>query len=51
LAEAYRFDGLRLDAVHAIAEAGEPHLLHELSRAAGGLARENRPADPSRAGE
>jgi malto-oligosyltrehalose trehalohydrolase len=29
----YRFDGLRLDAVHAIVEAGEPPILHELSAA------------------
>jgi malto-oligosyltrehalose trehalohydrolase len=36
----YRFDGLRLDAVHAIVEAGEPHILHELSRAVGELARQ-----------
>jgi malto-oligosyltrehalose trehalohydrolase len=36
----YRFDGLRLDAVHAIVEPGEPHLLHELSRAVGDLAKE-----------
>ena len=34
----YRFDGLRLDAVHAIATAGTPHLLHDLSAAAGTLA-------------
>jgi maltooligosyltrehalose trehalohydrolase len=34
----YRFDGLRLDAVHAIAEPGEPHILHELSRAVGEFA-------------
>jgi malto-oligosyltrehalose trehalohydrolase len=34
----YRFDGLRLDAVHAIAEPGEPHILHDLSRAVGELA-------------
>jgi malto-oligosyltrehalose trehalohydrolase len=34
----YRFDGLRLDAVHAIASAGEVHLLHDISRAAGRLA-------------
>jgi malto-oligosyltrehalose trehalohydrolase len=34
----YRFDGLRLDAVHAIVEPGEPHILHELSRAVGELA-------------
>jgi maltooligosyltrehalose trehalohydrolase len=34
----YRFDGLRLDAVHAIAELGEIPMLHELSGAAGDLA-------------
>jgi maltooligosyltrehalose trehalohydrolase len=34
----YRFDGLRLDAVHAIAEPGEISMLHELSRAVGDLA-------------
>lgn len=34
----YRFDGLRLDAVHAIAEPGEPHILKEMSRAVGELA-------------
>ena len=34
----YRFDGLRLDAVHAIAELGEISMLHDLSRAAGALA-------------
>ena len=34
----YRFDGLRLDAVHAIVERGEPDLLQELSRAVGELA-------------
>jgi maltooligosyltrehalose trehalohydrolase len=36
----YRLDGLRLDAVHAITEPGEPHVLHELSRAVGDLVRE-----------
>jgi maltooligosyltrehalose trehalohydrolase len=36
----YRFDGLRLDAVHAIAEPGEVSLLHDLSYAAGDLAAE-----------
>jgi malto-oligosyltrehalose trehalohydrolase len=36
----YRFDGLRLDAVHAIAEPGEISLLHELSEAVGNLATE-----------
>jgi malto-oligosyltrehalose trehalohydrolase len=34
----YRFDGLRLDAVHAIVEPGRHLLLHELSKAAGDLA-------------
>ncbi len=34
----YRFDGLRLDAVHAITEPGEPHILHDLSRAVGQFA-------------
>jgi malto-oligosyltrehalose trehalohydrolase len=31
--EEYRFDGLRLDAVHAIADDSEPHLLIELADA------------------
>jgi malto-oligosyltrehalose trehalohydrolase len=35
----YRFDGLRLDAVHAITLPGEPSLLVDLSRAVGELAR------------
>jgi maltooligosyltrehalose trehalohydrolase len=34
----YRFDGLRLDAVHTIVELGEIPVLHELSRAVGELA-------------
>ncbi len=34
----YRFDGLRLDAVHAITEPGEVSMLHDLSRAVGELA-------------
>jgi malto-oligosyltrehalose trehalohydrolase len=34
----YRFDGLRLDAVHAITEPGEPSILTDLSRVVGGLA-------------
>jgi malto-oligosyltrehalose trehalohydrolase len=34
----YRFDGLRLDAVHAIVTPGEPEILYALSRAAGDLA-------------
>jgi maltooligosyltrehalose trehalohydrolase len=34
----YRFDGLRLDAVHAIVEPGEPSVLAELSSAVGKLA-------------
>jgi maltooligosyltrehalose trehalohydrolase len=36
--EHYRFDGLRLDAVHAIVELGEPSVLHDLSAAVGKLA-------------
>jgi maltooligosyltrehalose trehalohydrolase len=36
----YRFDGLRLDAVHTIAELGEISMLHDLSVAAGKLAAE-----------
>ena len=34
----YRFDGLRLDAVHAIAEPGDISMLHDLSVAAGRFA-------------
>jgi malto-oligosyltrehalose trehalohydrolase len=34
----YRFDGLRLDAVHAIVETGQPPLLKELSCAVGEFA-------------
>lgn len=37
----YRFDGLRLDAVHALAEMGEPTVLNDISRAAGVLARQS----------
>ena len=36
--ERYRFDGLRLDAVHSIVEPGEPSILHDLSRVVGHLA-------------
>jgi maltooligosyltrehalose trehalohydrolase len=36
----YRFDGLRLDAVHAISEPGEISMLRDLSRAVGNLAAE-----------
>jgi maltooligosyltrehalose trehalohydrolase len=36
----YRFDGLRLDAVHAISELGEISMLHDLSLAVGKLATE-----------
>jgi maltooligosyltrehalose trehalohydrolase len=35
----YRFDGLRLDAVHAIVTRGEPDILTDLSRAVGAFAR------------
>ena len=47
--EEYHFDGLRLDAVHAIVDDSAPHLLDELARAV----RERRRARqrPSRAGE
>ena len=38
--EEYRFDGLRLDAVHAIAELGEIPMLNDLSLAAGQLGAE-----------
>lgn len=39
--EEYHLDGLRLDAVHAIFDAGEPHILTEIARAArGGPGRE-----------
>ncbi len=38
----YRFDGLRLDAVHAIPELGEISMLHDLSIAVGKLAAETR---------
>jgi malto-oligosyltrehalose trehalohydrolase len=38
----YRFDGLRLDAVHAIVEPGSPHILTELSRAVGAYAANER---------
>jgi maltooligosyltrehalose trehalohydrolase len=34
----YRFDGLRLDAVHAIAQPGQPSILHDLSLVVGHLA-------------
>jgi maltooligosyltrehalose trehalohydrolase len=36
----YRFDGLRLDAVHAMPEQGETPMLHELSRVVGHFAAE-----------
>ena len=36
--ERYRFDGLRLDAVHALVEPGQPSILHDLSRVVGHLA-------------
>ena len=38
----YRFDGLRLDAVHALVETGQPSVLHDLSRAVGHFAAANR---------
>jgi malto-oligosyltrehalose trehalohydrolase len=36
----YRFDGLRLDAVHAIVQPGEPSILAGISRAVGALAQQ-----------
>jgi maltooligosyltrehalose trehalohydrolase len=36
----YRFDGLRLDAVHAIVEPGEPHILTEMAQTVNDLAAE-----------
>jgi maltooligosyltrehalose trehalohydrolase len=36
----FRFDGLRLDAVNAVYQPGEPALLHDLSKAVGRLAAE-----------
>jgi malto-oligosyltrehalose trehalohydrolase len=36
----YRFDGLRLDAVHAIVRQGEPSILEDISKSAGRLAAE-----------
>jgi maltooligosyltrehalose trehalohydrolase len=36
--ERYRFDGLRLDAVHAIVEGGRPSILYDLSRVVGHFA-------------
>ncbi|MGN6463410.1 MAG: malto-oligosyltrehalose trehalohydrolase [Pseudolabrys sp.] len=38
----YRFDGLRLDAVHAIVMPGEPNLLRDLSIAVAALAHEQK---------
>jgi maltooligosyltrehalose trehalohydrolase len=38
----YRFDGLRLDAVNTIVEAGEIPILHDLSAAVGKLAAESK---------
>ncbi len=40
--ERYRFDGFRLDAVHAIVEAGRPSILYDLSRAVGHFAAASR---------
>lgn len=36
----YRFDGLRVDAVHAIVDGSKPHILDELSAAVRGIARD-----------
>ena len=37
----YRFDGLRLDAVHAIVDPGEPHILTDLAKAVNAFAAES----------
>ena len=37
----YRFDGLRLDAVHAIVDPGEPHILNALAEAVNKFAAES----------
>lgn len=37
----YRFDGLRLDAVHAILRRGKPSILEDISRAVGAFAEAN----------
>ena len=37
----YRFDGLRLDAVHAIVEPGEPHILADLAAAVDRFAKDS----------
>ena len=47
----YRFDGLRLDAVHAIAEPGEVSMLRRTQPRRRRTRRRNRPAYPSGAGE
>jgi maltooligosyltrehalose trehalohydrolase len=39
--ERYRFDGLRLDAVHAVAKRGQPPILEDISRAVGDLAQKS----------
>ena len=47
--EEYHFDGLRFDAVHAILDDSQEHIIAEIAeRARGGAAR---PGDPSRARE
>ena len=47
----YRFDGLRLDAVHAIVQPGEAFPAARVEPSRGRIRRCQRPADPSRAGE
>jgi len=37
--EEFRLDGLRLDAVHAIVDDGQPHILEDISQAVRGFAR------------
>src|SRR6266853_37757 len=40
--EEYHFDGLRLDAIHAVHDQSEPHIVSELARAARAAAGRNR---------
>ena len=44
--EEYHFDGLRLDAVHAIADDSQPHVLDELAQAVRAAPRRERPRAP-----
>src|SRR5204863_415160 len=41
--EEYHFDGLRLDAIHAVYDASEPHIVSQIARAARAAAGRTRP--------